>query len=303
MAVIVQPKTPFPLVPVDAPHTTADLKYYTETDEVPYYRLYEDPNLPQTNVVYKDVKKNIYDLRPLVEAGGVNPTDVQVTGFQFLPKEVAETQMKEEDWDDEEKIRSVYYEEVDQLLKKVTGATRTIIFDHTIRKKERPGHETPDTPQSRKPVTQVHIDQTPASGRKRVLRHGAEDGERLLRGRAQLINIWRPLRGPVLDAPLAVADARTLKDSHLVHSRLIYPPGTPEGETFQIKYSDKHQWYYVSEMQPDEALLLKCWDNSEDGGARTPHTGFVDDKYKGQEIELPRQSIEVRVLVFHEVEE
>lgn len=122
------------------------------------------------------------------------------------------------------------------MLKKITGATRVEIFDHTVRRGERPTEITADTPENRKPVTKVHVDQTPQSGRKRVIRHTGEDAERLLRGKAQLINVWRPLRGPVKDMPLAFADARTLKKEDLVPSRLIYKD-QPEGETFQVKVS------------------------------------------------------------------
>lgn len=68
-----------------------------------------------------------------------------------------------------------------------------------------------------------------------MIRHTGDDAERLLRGRAQLINLWRPLRGPVLDVPLAFADARTLNKSDLVPSRLIYPDR--EGQTFRESLS------------------------------------------------------------------
>lgn len=52
-------------------------------------------------------------------------------------------------------------------------------------------------------------------------------------------------------------------------------------------------------------LLLKCWEYSPENkvGTITPHTAFVDPRYYGKEgVEL-RESIEVRVLVFHEPEE
>lgn len=38
------------------------------------------------------------------------------------------------------------------------GATKVILFDHTVRKVERPGEETPDTPESRKPVVKVRFE-------------------------------------------------------------------------------------------------------------------------------------------------
>ncbi|GAA5906274.1 uncharacterized protein JCM6883_005501 [Sporobolomyces salmoneus] len=295
----------------------APLTYYDKTSdgERPYQVIYDqqDPSKPTTNYILKKPELPIHDLRPaLSDPERRKEISIATTGFAVPEKEIAGTKMKYEDWENEEAIRGTYYREVEELLKKVTGGSKVIIFDHTIRRGEKQGSETPDTPQSRKPVQIVHVDQTPLSGKKRVLRHAKEeglDGEHLLRGRAQLINVWRPLRGPVLDVPLAVADFRTLSvDEDLVPSRLIYPPEgepgyQPEGETFAIKHSERHQWYYLSEMGPQEVLLLKCWDNTENGGVRTPHTAFNDPRYYGKDDVELRQSIEIRALVFHPPEE
>ncbi|GAA5838446.1 hypothetical protein JCM3766R1_005547 [Sporobolomyces carnicolor] len=292
---------------------TAALTYYDKTldGERPYQVIYDqkDPSRPTTNYVLIKPELEIHNLRPaLADPELRKQISIDTTGFAVPDATISGTKMQFEDWDDEQKIRGVYYDEVSELLKKVTGGSKVIIFDHTIRRGEKKGEETPDTPQSRKPVQIVHVDQTPLSGKNRVLRHAKEeglDGERLLRGRAQLINVWRPLRGPVLDAPLAVADFRTLDvEQDLVPSRLIYPPKgepgyQPEGETFAIKRSERHQWYYVAEMGPQEALLLKCWDNTENGGVRTPHTAFHDPRYYGKDDVPLRQSIEIRALVFH----
>lgn len=54
-------------------------------------------------------------------------------------------------------------------------------------------------------------------------------------------------------------------------------------------------------MTPNEVLLLKCWENDLEA-AKTPHSGIVDDKFKGVYMEEPRQSIEVRTLIFHDKE-
>ena len=80
-------------------------------------------------------------------------------------------------------------------------------------------------------------------------------------GRVQLINVWRPLRAPARDMPLAFCDSRTVdKEKDLVYSRLLYPPpGQPghqvEGETFNVKHNEKHDWYYVPDMGPQEGEL------------------------------------------------
>ena len=51
-------------------------------------------------------------------------------------------------------------------------------------------------------------------------------------------------------------------------------------------------------MNRDEALLLKCHDSAQDGIARfAPHTAFEDPTVTAEV--LPRESIELRTLVFH----
>lgn len=65
----------------------------------------------------------------------------------------------------------------------MTGATRVDIFDHTIRRSDAEGI---DSATNRKPVAQVHVDQTPLSGQRRVERHCGSDATRLLAGKASV---------------------------------------------------------------------------------------------------------------------
>jgi len=82
----------------------------------------------------------------------------------------------------------------------------------------------------------------------------------------------------------------------LVPAALIYPDR--EGETFIVKPNPNHAWYYKYKQQPDEPLLIKCYDSLVDGRARRiPHTSF---KTPGSENVEPRESIEVRTLVFYD---
>ncbi len=70
------------------------------------------------------------------------------------------------------------------------------------------------------------------------------------------------------------------------------------GETYSVKYSPNHRWYYIPEMRTDEALLLKCYDSATDGRTRFgPHTAFTDPTTPADAA--PRESIELRTLVFH----
>jgi len=174
------------------------------------------------------------------------------------------------------------------ILEHVPGATRVLLFDHTIRR------STPGA--SRAPVTRVHIDQTPASAEARVRHHLPDEAEQLLRGRYRIINIWRPLNGPVVAHPLAVADSASVRDEDLVGVEHRYPDRT--GETAGVRRNAGQRWWYWSGMRNGERLLLKCFDSDETVGrwGRVPHTAFVDPRTP--EGAVGRESIEVRALVF-----
>jgi hypothetical protein len=149
---------------------------------------------------------------------------------------------------------------------------------------------------SRQPVARVHVDHTAKSGPQRVRDLIPDEAEELLNGRVQIINLWRPIRGPLLDSPLAVCDARTVKPDELVGSDLVYAHRV--GETYSVKYSPDHRWFYAPRMTADEVLLLKCFDSKTDGRARfAPHSAFVDPTTPPNAP--PRESIELRTLVFH----
>ena len=188
-----------------------------------------------------------------------------------------------------------------------TGATRVHIWEHTIRREANNQKASPYTGIKSKrqqgPVRRVHIDQTQRSTHMMVQRHFPQDSERLLAGRVQIINVWRPIK-PIFKDPLGVTDARSVPDGDLVPVRLIYP-GNKEGETFTVKSSEgkgqeKHRWYYLYGQQPDEPLLFKCYDSKRGGNAtRVPHSAFTNREEEHQDS---RESIEVRCLVFHETE-
>ncbi|HZR86852.1 MAG TPA: CmcJ/NvfI family oxidoreductase [Bradyrhizobium sp.] len=196
---------------------------------------------------------------------------------------------------DDEEVKRVYYPAVEAFLKATLKADRVVIFDHTVRKRV---EGAPDLRGAgpRQPATRVHVDQTVTSGANRVREHVPDEAEELLKGRVQVINLWRPIRGPLRDSPLAMLDGSSVKESDLVPSDLIYP--NRRGETYSVTYSPDHRWFYFPEMTPDEAILLKCYDSATDGRTRFgPHTAFVDPTTPADAP--PRESIELRTLVFH----
>ncbi|KAG2129140.1 hypothetical protein DEU56DRAFT_817992 [Suillus clintonianus] len=272
-------------VEVLAPHDVqTTLNFYKPiNDELPYNYIGEPPvGVPRSNVGADVQQVVIHDIRGKEDTIGLDKT-----GFQFVTHKSVE-----KDFVDEEAIQTKYYAEVEDILKKHTGAKRVFIFDHTIRRspvdgvilaKDAPG-----------PVERVHVDQTYAAGIARVHHHLGDDAERLLKGRVRIINVWRPIANPVAHKPLAVADYRTLDPQDLVSTRHIYPDR--EGSTFSVRYNPTQRWYFLADQTPDEVTLIKCYDSDEDKARLTPHSAFLD--VTSPKDAPGRQSIEVRALVF-----
>lgn len=186
--------------------------------------------------------------------------------------------------------------QIDKIGISRTGASKIFIFDHTIRRPENTtGRSVPGG--LRGPVQRVHIDQSYQASKNRVTYHLPDEALTLLKGRYQIINVWRPIKTIYKD-PLAVADAHSVPDSDLVPVKLIYP--NREGETYTVKPNKAHKWYYRYGQTPDIVTLIKCFDSKLDGRARrVPHTAFVNPGTAGKAEYAERESIEIRALVFH----
>jgi hypothetical protein len=263
----------------------AVLNYLAPTAERPRSYAHEPPpNVPRTTVVNVGFKVPIRDARPIADA-----ITLDRHGFKLVKHRCAVR-----DFYDDEEVKRVYYPEAERLLEAATGASKVFIFDHTTRRRV-PGSEDQRN-STRQPVSRVHVDHTAKSGPQRVRDLLSGEAPHLLQGRVQIINVWRPIKGPLLDAPLAVCDASSVEPEDLIPSDLIYPNRI--GEIYSVSYRPSHRWFYFREMRAKEALLLKCYDSKTDGRARfAPHTAFTDPETPADTP--PRESIELRSLVFH----
>ena len=210
-------------------------------------------------------------------------------GFVFV-----EHKTKVADFFDAEQLPSVYYPEVEQLIKSASGASRVVIFDHTLRSGDQTERE---AKLIREPVLSAHNDYTEWSGPNRVREVLPEEAESLLERRFAIIQVWRAINQPIQSNPLAVADAQSVVLDDFLIAERRYPHRV--GQTYRLKYNPNHRWFYFPEMRPDEALVFKVYDSETDGRARfTPHTSFKDPASPANA--RPRQSIEVRAFAFFE---
>ncbi|MCJ1369091.1 hypothetical protein MMC20_000299 [Loxospora ochrophaea] len=303
--------------------TTSTFKYidpstYDPTATAPFQKPWSKVDGPGYSFRLTDHKRSMENLRPQLQNFNTDNS-----GFSIFSAPA-----KEKSFTDDAAVRSGYYAEVEQLLKdKLPNVKKVVIFDHTIRRHEKAS--------PRQPVQQVHVDQTPQAAETRVRRHlPPNEAEQLLQGRYQIINVWRPISHPASDFPLAVIDWRTTSPSDFVKIDLLYPQRNNnnnndndddrgkeqlpdaashmstegyevKGETYGVAPNAAHKFYYLKDMQPSEAMFIKCFDSrsQSNGGEKgvadcTPHTAFVDPDTPRDA--RGRQSIEVRSLVFYE---
>ena len=116
----------------------------------------------------------------------------------------------------------------------------------------------------------------------------------MLKHRFAVINVWRPIRGPVQENPLAVCDAQTIAQDDLVCNDLIYRDRV--GEVYVLAYNPQHRWFYFPRMEKHEVMLLKCYDSDARRARFTAHSAF-DDPTSPSDAPA-RESIEVRTLAF-----
>jgi hypothetical protein len=259
--------------------TTAGLHYLKRAAERPArYVIEPPPGVPEWNGIDDPHLVTIEDAR-----GREPEFTLDRNGFTLIKAASAVR-----DFYDPDQIKSVYYPEVERLLRDTLGASRVVVFDHNVRNGGRS-----DLPQ---PSRRVHNHHTVNSAPRRVRDHLGAEAEALLQHRFGIINVWRPIRGPVLDSPLALCDARSFTDDDLIPSDLVY--AHVRGETSSVEFKPGHRWYYFSEQQPDEVILIRVHDSANDGRARLSfHTSFENPLAPPDAP--PRESIEVRSLVFY----
>jgi hypothetical protein len=208
-------------------------------------------------------------------------------GFRFVPHDTNVS-----DFFDDDEVRRVYYPEMEALIKAQSGATRVVVFDHTLRTADDAMRE---QKKIREVVPRVHNDYTEWSGPQRVRDLLPDEAEALLRRRFAIIQVWRPINHPVESFPLGICDARSVSPENFIISERRYPNRV--GQTYAISYNPNHKWFWFPRMRREEAIVFKVYDSLKDGRARwTAHTAFDDPTSPPHA--RPRESIEIRTLAF-----
>ncbi|HEY0990809.1 MAG TPA: CmcJ/NvfI family oxidoreductase [Kofleriaceae bacterium] len=269
-----------PSAPADI---TAQLTYSVDTGVKPLNESYGPGNVLTRNVGETEARAvRIRDGRPL--AGQLA---LERNGFVLVEHATCVA-----DFFDRPRIPEVYYPEVEELVKRVSGARRVVAFDHTVRSGDDSARE---ARRVQEPVMLVHNDYTEWSGPQRVRDVLPDEADALLQHRFAIIQVWRPIHRPVQRNPLGLVDARTVAPGDLIASERRYPDRV--GEVYRVGYNPAHAWFYFPQMRPGEAIVFKVYDSEKDGRARfTAHTAFHDPTTPPDAP--PRESIEARAFAF-----
>lgn len=234
---------------------------------------------------YRNHEVEIHDARKALPE-----TDLDIEGFMLIAhrSEVG-------DFYNDSALTSTYHPELTGLIKRVTGAQRVEVFDDTRRSSSVSSQQARG---SRDPASIVHNDYTHDSGPRRLdefFSDSPAEATQLKQRRFAIINAWRPIAAPVLDHPLVLCDATTMREDGLV---AVERRGEDRiGELQVALYDPAQRWYYYPRMGCDEVLLFKTYDSALDGRTRfTPHSSCKDPRAPG---DAPaRESLETRCLVF-----
>jgi hypothetical protein len=268
------------------PELAADLKFLADRSAPLVYvpskgggdRTEHHGNYRTHEVLIRDARKQL------------GATHLDREGFTLEPHRSAVS-----DFYDDAQLGSTYHPEIAALLKRVTGARRVAVFDDTRRssstsKQRRHG--------SRDPANIVHNDYSHDSGIRRLddlFGAAPDEAKRLRKNRFAIVNVWRSIGEPVVDHPLVICDARSVRENDLAP---VERRGEDRTGELQVALFDPDQrWYYFPRMDRNEVLLFKTYDSALDGRTRfTPHSSCKDPR--APRDAPPRESLETRCLVF-----
>lgn len=260
----------------------AVFNYLDVSAEKPAYYLYQ----PEDETPIERPKNSKHMMRVTDVRSRLGELSLDVEGIDMLTYKSTVP-----DFYDSDSVKTIYYPEVEQIVREHTGATKVLVFDHNVRCA--PRHDAGEKGVS-SPVRFAHNDYTIESGPQRVRDLLPKEADYLLKYRFSVINVWRPINHSVRDVPLGVCDASTMEQKDFIATDLVYPDRT--GEIYSVRHRKQHRWFFVSDMTPDEVMLLKCYDSDTKVARFTAHSAFNDPE--SPEDVQPRESVEARTLAF-----
>jgi type IV secretory pathway VirB4 component len=270
------------------------INFYSHTKDGSRPLMDATPTLgyPTANYVQIPTPVKIYDLR-----GKENHFNLDQNGFE-VHKYVGNIHNV---FDDHSEEQQSYYEDTRNALKNRLGASRVVPFWHVIRFRgpPRPADQCDQT--HKNPVYYPHVDSDPPAAKAKVIQIlGEEEGQKLMKNRFQIINIWKPLgQNPIVNNPLTICDYQSIDVNNDIHSsEVIASENTISLYMISQKMENTQKWYYLSNMKSNEMLMIKIFDSDPNVAQFGAHTAFINEDVPSADTE--QCSVEIRCLVFYD---
>lgn len=83
-----------------------------------------------------------------------------------------------------------------------------------------------------------------------------------------LRSVWKPLRGPLYDWPLAMCDAATVSDQDIMAHDQVFLDTVRENQ--MIQHNPSQSWYYLAGQTQSELLVFRQVDSEHNQGTKHP---------------------------------
>ncbi|KAJ5407396.1 hypothetical protein N7465_008680 [Penicillium sp. CMV-2018d] len=271
-------------------HIDTDLRFWRRRDidnnvQANFAKGKPEDNLKEMEVLAEMHKVHVQDIR-----GQESTYTLDKNGFVYVSHEMPGLDKVS----DEEHMKDAIIPKTEELVRKITGATRTVTFAHRVRCLAEDGSLLAS---NRAPAHSVHSDFTTRGALHHLKRlvPDRQERNRLLANRVLIINVWRPLKTIQRD-PLAVCDWSSVNiQDEGIATHFTLPNGW--NELGRYAFSPRQRWYYLSGQQPNEPLIFTQFDSSkvDEGGFTVPHSAFVDPEYSDS---AARESLEIKMFAF-----
>ncbi len=254
---------------------TATVNYHVKRHTAQAFRFDVDgipgnliaPELLPTRVAVTDLRTQSLNLN--FETDGIL--------FAEAPTAIADFSTAS-DWEER------YNVEMESLLRDRLGAREVIVFDHTVRVDD------PDA--IRQPARNVHNDYSQQGAQQRLEDIVGQQRAREFRaGHFAFVNVWRPVAQTIRTSPLGFIYPQTVQPEDWMKIELVYPDR--RGQILGVAANPAHQWFFRSNMTPDEVAIFNIYDNRD-----RPYLAHSALDMEGDTAPTsPRKSIESRTLV------
>ncbi|TAQ86919.1 hypothetical protein B7494_g4747 [Chlorociboria aeruginascens] len=160
-------------------------------------------------------------------------------------------------WANEATIEAVYIRELEQYLKEVRRANEVRGLDFQV------GDlfihiGMPKQVRKKDPEFPINGGRPLSSPQPSLMTHSivhelyGNAAPQILKSRFQIIIIWKSLRVPVRDWPLALCDATSVDQADLVDADVIYPNYLAENR--MVHFNEDQKWYWLPDQAANEIL-------------------------------------------------